>query len=260
MIKRFFADMRKYFSFSVVSAKSQLKTEVAGSYLNWIWWILDPLCFMLIYTFIFGYVFKSKESYFPVFIFVGLSMWNFFNGTIKSSVKIVKRNKSVVSRVYFPKYILVVTQLLADAFKMLISFGIVVLMMIFFKVPVTWNVVFFLPILITLMLFTFGCGCFVMHFGVYVEDLSNVTNIVLRFLFYLTGIFYSVEGRIPRYGAYLNNFNPLASLISAMRDCLIYSSTPNLKFLGIWFGVSVLISICGVALVYKEENSYLKAV
>jgi hypothetical protein len=35
---------------------------------------------------------------------------------------------------------------------------------------------------------------------------------------------------------------------------------PNLKFLGIWFAVSVLLTICGVALVYKEENSYLKAV
>lgn len=260
MINRFFTDLRKYFSFSIVSARSQLKTEVASSYLNWIWWILDPLCFMLIYTYIFGYVFKSSEQYFPVFIFVGLSMWDFFNHTLKSSVKIVKRNKSVVSRVYFPKYILIVTELLADAFKMAISFGIVVLMMIFFKIPISWNVLFFIPIILTLMLFTFGCSCIVMHFGVYVEDLANVVNIVLRFLFYLTGIFYNIEKRIPEIGAYLNEFNPLASLISAMRDCLIYSKTPNLPFLGIWFAVSVLLTVCGVALVYKEENSYLKAV
>lgn len=260
MFKRFFTDIRKYFSFSVVSARSQLKTEVASSYLNWIWWILDPLCFMLIYSFIFGYVFKSKEPYFEVFIFVGLSMWDFFNHTLKSSVRIVKRNKSVVSRVYFPKYILVVAQLWADAFKMMISFGIVVLMMIFCKVPISFNVLFFIPIIITLMLFTFGCSCFVMHFGVYVEDLSNVINIVLRFLFYLTGIFYNVKTKIPEIGVYLNEFNPLASLISAMRDCLIYSKTPDLRFLGIWFAVSVVLTVCGVALVYKEENSYLKAV
>ncbi|MBQ7817711.1 MAG: ABC transporter permease [Oscillospiraceae bacterium] len=260
MINRFFTDLRKYFSFSVVSAKSQLKTEVASSYLNWIWWILDPLCFMLIYTFVFGYVFQSREQYFPVFIFVGLSMWDFFNHTLKSSVKIVKRNKSVVSRVYFPKYILIVTELLADAFKMAISFGIVVLMMIFFKVPISWNVLFFIPIVATLMLFTFGCSCIVMHFGVYVEDLANVVNIVLRFLFYLTGIFYNVKAKIPHIGVYLNEFNPLASLISAMRDCLIYCRTPDLRFLGIWFAVSVLLTVCGVALVYKEENSYLKAV
>ncbi len=260
MINRFFTDLRKYFSFSVVSARSQLKTEVASSYLNWIWWILDPLCFMLIYTYIFGYVFNSREQYFPVFIFVGLSMWDFFNHTLKSSVRIVKRNKSVVSRVYFPKYILVVAQLLADAFKMMISFGIVVLMMIFFKVPISFNVLFFIPIILTLMLFTFGCSCFVMHFGVYVEDLSNVINIVLRFLFYLTGIFYNIEKRIPNIGAYLNQFNPLASMITAMRDCLIYSKTPDLLFMGIWFAVSLLLAIGGVALVYKEENSYLKAV
>ncbi|MBQ8768378.1 MAG: ABC transporter permease [Oscillospiraceae bacterium] len=260
MINRFLTDIRKYFSFSVTSARSQLKTEVASSYLNWIWWILDPLCFMLIYTYIFGYVFKSNEQYFPVFIFVGLSMWDFFNHTLKSSVKIVKRNKSVVSRVYFPKYILIVAQLLADAFKMAISFGIVVLMMIFFKIPISWNVLFFIPIIATLMLFTFGCSCIVMHFGVYVEDLSNVVNIALRFLFYLTGIFYNIKKRIPDIGAYLNDFNPLASLISAMRDCLIYCRTPNLLFLGIWFAVSVVLAVCGVALVYKEENSYLKAV
>lgn len=260
MLNRFFTDLRKYFSFSVVSARSQLKTEVASSYLNWIWWILDPLCFMLIYTVIFGTVFGVKEQFFPVFIFVGLSMWDFFNNTLKSSVKIVKRNKSVVSRVYFPKYILVVTQLMADAFKMMISFAIVVLMMIFFKVPISLNVLFFIPVILTLMLFTFGCSCFVMHFGVYVEDLFNVINIVLRFLFYLTGIFYNIEKRIPNIGAYLNQFNPLASMITAMRDCLIYSQTPDLRFLGIWFAVSVLLTIGGIALVYKEENSYLKAV
>ena len=260
MINRFFADLRKSFSFSVVSAKSQLKTEVASSYLNWIWWILDPLCFMLIYTFIFGTVFDAKEQFFPVFIFVGLSMWDFFNHMLKSSVRIVKRNKSVVSRVYFPKYILIVAQLLADAFKMAISFAIVVLMMILYKVPISLNVLFFIPVILTLMLFTFGCSCFVMHFGVYVEDLSNVINIVLRFLFYLTGIFYNIEKRIPNIGAYLNQFNPLASMITAMRDCLIYSKTPDLLFMGIWFAVSLLLAIGGVALVYKEENSYLKAV
>jgi ABC-type polysaccharide/polyol phosphate export permease len=260
MLKRFFTDLRKYFSFSLVSARAQLKTEVASSYLNWIWWILDPLCFMLIYTYIFGYVFKAREDYFPVFIFVGLSMWNFFNQTLKSSVKIVKRNKSVVSRVYFPKYILIISELWADAFKMMISFGIVALMMVFFKVPVSWNMLYFFPIILTLMLFTFGCSCFVMHFGVYVEDLSNVINIVLRFLFYLTGIFYNVKTKIPDAGPYLNEFNPLASLISAMRDCLIYCRTPDLRFVGLWFGVSLLLSVCGIALVYKEENSYLKAV
>ena len=43
-------------------------------------------------------------------------------------------------------------------------------------------------------------------------------------------------------------------------DCLIYQRTPDMRYLGIWFGISLLLSIGGVVLVYKEENSYLKAV
>lgn len=259
-MKRFVADMKKYFGYSFMSAKAQLKTEVANSYLNWIWWILNPLCFMLIYTFIFGYVFGAKEQYFPVFIFIGLSMWEFFNHVLKSSIKIVKKNKPVVSRVYFPKYILIISQMLADGFKMLISFGVVVLMMVIFKVPLSWHVLFFLPVMLILILFTFGCSCFVLHFGVYVEDLSNVINIVLRFCFYLTGIFYNVEKKIPQFGIYLNRYNPMAFLISAMRQGLLYAEVPDLRFLGLWLAVSLGLAIGGITLIYKEENSYLKAV
>ena len=206
MFKRFYADMKKYYRYSIVAAKAQLKTEVADSYLNWIWWILDPLCFMLIYTFIFGYVFKSSEQYFPVYIFIGLSLWTFFNKTLQGSVKIVKSNKAIVSKVYFPKYILILTRLWVNAFKMMVSFGIVIAMMIFFRIPVTLNVLYAPLILIVLGLQTFGLSCFIMHYGVYVNDLSNVLSIGLRMLFYLTGIFYNLEKRVPEYGVILNRW------------------------------------------------------
>lgn len=260
MLKRFFNDIKKYYRYSIVSAKSQLKAEVADSYLNWIWWILDPLCFMLIYAFIFGYVFKASEPYFPIYIFIGLSMWTFFNKTLQSSVKMIKNNKAVVSKVYFPKYILLIAKMWVDGFKMIVSFGIVVLMMIAFLVPITWNVLFFIPILLILFLFSFGIGCFLMHYGVYVNDLANVTSIVLRFLMYLTGIFYNLEKRIPEYGVLLNRYNPIACLISSMRDCLIYGETPDLLMLGIWFLVSLLLAYLGIRKIYKEENSYVKAI
>lgn len=260
MFQRFFKDIRKYFRYSLVSAKSQLKAEVANSYLNWVWWVLDPLCFMLIYTFIFGYVFGSREQYFPVFIFIGLSMWDFFNRTLINSVKIVKSNKSIVSKVYFPKYILLMTKLWVNGFKMLICFGIVVLMMLVWQVPLTWNVLYALPILVVLALFSFGCGCFLLHYGVYVEDLSNVLNIILRFVFYLTGIFYNVEKKIPQWGAALNRYNPIAFLITSMRNCLLYGETPHRKMLLCWLAVSLVLAILGIRKIYKEENSYIKSI
>lgn len=260
MLKRFFDDIKKYFRYSIVSAKCQLKAEVAGSYLNWIWWILDPLCFMLIYTFIYGSVFNVKEPYFPVYIFIGLSMWSFFNKILTSSVRIIKSNKAIVSKVYFPKYILILTNIWVSGFKMIVSFCIVAVMMLIFQIPISFNVLFFIPILIVLALLGFGCGCLLLHYGVYVQDLSNVIKIVLRILFYMTGIFYSVEKRIPALGPALNRYIPTACLISSMRQSLIYATTPNCWMLLFWFAVSLLLAVLGVRKIYKEENSYVKSV
>lgn len=260
MLIRFGNDIKKYLRFSLVSARSQLRAEVANSYLNWIWWILDPLCFMLIYTFIFGYVFGSKEPYFPVFIFIGLSMWDFFNKTMTNSVKIVKNNKSIVSKVYLPKYFLVLTKIWVNGFKMLVSFGVVLLLMAAYQVPLSWNILFFFPILLVLGIFTFGCATHLMHYGVYVEDLSNVVAIVLRFVFYLTGIFYNVEKKIPEWGYALNTYNPLACLITDMRDCMIYKKAPEFRFLALWLLVGLLVSAWGIRKIYREENSYVKVI
>lgn len=64
-MKRFWRDLTSHYRYAIYSAKSELKSEVANSYLNWIWWVLEPFCFMLIYAFIFGVVFEAREQYFP---------------------------------------------------------------------------------------------------------------------------------------------------------------------------------------------------
>lgn len=260
MIQRFIRDVKKYSQYSLVSAKSQLKSEVASSYLNWIWWILEPLCFMLIYSFVFGYLFHSREPYFSVYIFVGLTMWNFFSKTVQSSVKIVKINKSIVSKVYFPKYILILTRILVNGFKMAICFGIVAVMMIVNRIPLSFNVFYAIPILVTLVLLTFGCSCFMLHWGVFVNDLANAIAIIMKMVFYTTGVFFNLETRIPQYGAILNRYIPTAYLLSSMRQSLIYGTTPDVGILVLWFVVSLLLCVAGVRTIYKEENSYVKAI
>lgn len=261
MFKRFMNDMKKYWKYAIYSSKAQLKSEIANSYLNWLWWILDPLCFMLIYVFMFGYVFKSNENYFAIFVFVGITMWDFFNKCLLQSVKVIKNNKAIVSKVYIPKFILLFIKIGVNGFKMFISILIVVAMLIVWKVPMTWNVLFSIPILITMFILVFGFSCYLLHYGVFVEDLSNVLNIVLRLVFYLTGVFWNVMERLPApYNAYVGKGNPIAFLLTAMRDCVIYGKTPNLQVLGIWFAIGLLISILGVRKIYKNENSYVKVI
>ena len=143
--RQFFADLKKYKSYIICAAKSELKTEVADSYLNWVWWILEPFCLMLVYTFIFGFVFDRSEAYYPLFIFIGLTLWNFFSANVKKSASMVRRFKSIVSRVYLPKVVLLIVNMMTTGFKMLVSLGIVVVMMAFFRVKLSYHILFVFP-------------------------------------------------------------------------------------------------------------------
>lgn len=264
MMQRFLKDIKRYYRYAVYSAKADLKAEVAGSYLNWIWWILEPICMMLIYSFIFGVVFDARELYFTAFIYVGLSVWNFFNQNLKNSVKIVKKNKAIVSKVYLPKYILVESKMFVNGFKMMISFAIVFFLMVYYQVPLSYNLVYVIPLLASLILVTFGMMCIVCHFGVFVEDLSNVIAIALKLVFYMTGIMFSIDHRIapkhPVLAAVLGKCNPMAYIITSMRKCLLYGETPDLKILFAWLVMGVGLSCLGVRMIYKNENSYVKVI
>ena len=214
---------------------------------------------MLIYTYIYGTVFKSSERYFSIFIFIGLSMWDFFNRTVTHSVKLVKQNKGIISKVYLPKFVLIWSEIYINGFKMLVSFLVVAIMMIFFQVPITEYVLYVPVVLFSLVATTFAVSIFLMHFGVYIDDLTNVVSIVLRLLMYFTGIFYSVEKRIPApLNQLLIKYNPLAFYANEMRNIMIYGLAPHRKLLLAWFLGSLIIGYIGIKFIYRNENSYVK--
>lgn len=258
-MKKFFQDIKKYYKYIIYATKSNLKSEVANSYLNWLWWILDPLCFMLVYTFIVQIVFKTSEPYLPVFVLIGLTAWNFFNTTVMSSVKLVANNKSIVTKVYIPKYVLVLIKMFTNLIKMFISWGLILIMMLIFKVPYTLYMLQFLPVLVVLFILSFGIANILMHFGVFVEDLSNVMTIVLKLTFYLSGIFYAISTRVPApYNRILLNLNPIALIIDSFRKTFLSANLINYRMLGIWLIIGIVLSIIGIKTIQKYENSYAK--
>ena len=260
-MSRFFNNIKKYYKYAIYSAKAELKSEVADSYLNWLWWIIEPVCFMLIYTFVFGYVFKNSEPYFASFIFVGLTCWEFFNRMINGSVKLITSNRDLVTKVYIPKYILLLSKSFTYLFKLGISFVITIILMLFQHVPLSWHMVFFIPILIVLYLFSFGIGLILMHFGVTFNDLANLTNIGLKMVFYVSGVFYNISKRLKGTLSHVLLFvNPIAFIMNESRKVLISKTFPNFIFLGIWFLVSRLLCMLGVHVIHKNENSYAKVI
>ncbi len=260
-MKKFWKDLIRYRSYIIYATKANLKSEVAGSYLNWLWWILDPLLFMLVYSFVALIVFGKGEPYFPIFVFIGLNAWNFFNKSINKSVKMVRSYKGTISKVYIPKYILIMIAIMQNLFKMAVAFTLVFIMMPIYRVPLSWYVLNVAPIFFTMFVFTFGCCTIMLHAGVYVADLSNIIAVVLRLIFYMSGIFYNITKRVEEpYGSYLLNFNPMAFLINGLRNSLLYSQGVSYRMLLVIFLIGCVLAVIGIRLIDRHENSYVKVI
>lgn len=256
----FIRDLKRYHKYALYSAASELKSQVAGSYLGWVWWVLDPLLFMLVYTFVAVYVFQYQIENFPLFVFMGLTIWNFFGSTVTGCVGIISSYSAVTRKTYIPKFILVLMKMFENLIKMLISIGICLVTVIVIGIDITPNMLMCIPILLVYFVLVFGISSLCACLGVFVSDLSHVISIVMRFLFYLSAVFYSVdrfgEGLLSVY----NMVCPTGFIIVQFRDVMMYGRSADYLMLLYWLIIGMILSIIGVKLLYRGEKDFMKVV
>ena len=260
-MRKFLKNILKYRKYAFRSAKAELKSEVADSRLNWLWWIIEPLSFMLIYTFVFSIVFPSKIPFFACFVMVGQAAWSFFSRMLSGSVKLIVNNIGLVTKVYIPKYILLLTKSMTYVFKMAIEFFLVLILMFIQGISFSWKITFIIPIIIVLYIVCFGAGMILMHMGVKLSDLSNLTNILLKMVFYLSGIFYDITERLNGIiGFILSKINPIGFCISELRNVMIYDKLPDFFGLIIWLVTGCALCVIGMRAIHRNENNYAKVI
>lgn len=254
-------DIGKYWEYTVYAAKTDLKAEVANSYLNRLWWLLEPFFSMMVYVIVFGHVMGQSVENYATFTFSSLLMFNYFSKTINYSVKLVRNNRDIITKVYVPKFIILISDMILNMFKLAFSLVVLVPMIIIFRVPIGINLLYIIPVYFTLILLSFGVGMILLHFGVYVDDLAYAIGILMNMLMFLSGIFYDVLSSLPTpLNTIMMCCNPVAMLIASMRDALLYNRISNVPILIGWMMLSVILCFVGVHIVYKNENAYVKMV
>lgn len=260
-LKKFVLDMRKYSQYMYYAAKTDLKAEVADSYLNRLWWLLEPLFNMLVYVIVFGKIMGNSIENYATFVYSSLLMWNFFSKTINYSVKLVRNNKDIISKVYVPKFILLFSNMILNFIKLLFSLIVLVPMLVIFHVHISWTIIWVIPAYLVLVLLSFGTGMIFLHFGVYVDDLSYAVGIVLSMMMFLSGIFYDVMTTLDApLGGAMMTLNPVAMVIDSMRNALLYGTISNVPQMALWSVAAIILCCIGVHIVYKNENGYVKIV
>lgn len=259
--RRFVNDIKKYRVYIMYSAKTDLKAEVADSYLNRLWWLLEPFFNMLVYVIVFGSVMGQSIENYALFVFSALLMWNFFSRIVNYSVKLVRSNRDIVTKVYIPKFVILLSNMFLNLYKLLFSLIVLVAMMILFRVQIGFGSLWLFVAYLTLVIFAFGLSMILLHFGVFVDDLSYAVGILLSMAMFLSGVFYNINTTLGTpFRELMLYCNPAAICIDSMRKALLYNTVANVPQICLWLLFSLLLCAVGVHIVYKNENGYVKVV
>ncbi len=241
------------------------KREIAQRYkqsiLGYFWVILNPLAQMFVMSFVFSKLFNIVGLGVPysIFLFAGLLPWTLFAGSLSSAANALVGNAGLLSKIYFPREILVASTILAKIVDYFLASLIVIFMMILFKVSVTWNILWFIPIFLIQNLFSYALGIILSAFNLFYRDIQYLLSLILLIWMYLTPIVYSAETFPERY-RWIFQFNPMAIIINAYREVILAGGAPNFMSLGIAALLSVVLFILAFRLFKKLEGQFADAV
>ena len=203
----------------------RLKVRYRQSLLGWLWAVLPPLVLMIVYTVIFSHVLgvKSGGLPYPLFIFAGLVPWSYFATSLSTATAGIVTHRYLISRVAFPREIIPLSYVGAALVDFAIGIAMLVLMMIYFGVSPSLNVIYAIPAIGILIIWStalaLGCACFQARF----RDLGVAMPLLLQLLMFSAPVVYSSDA-IP--GAFKSIYfaNPVAVLIEAFRHAIVSGS------------------------------------
>ncbi len=136
--------------------------------LGFLWAIINPVFQMVIFSFIFGKLaeISSDGIPYPVFSFSAILPFNYFSQSLSGASGSLIGNASLLSKVYFPRILIPMTPVLSKLVDFTIAFVILIVMMIFYGISPTWNIVY-LPLLMIMMIMT------ALGVGMWLSSLAN---------------------------------------------------------------------------------------
>ncbi|MBU1135988.1 MAG: ABC transporter permease [Nanoarchaeota archaeon] len=236
-------------SFSLAKANFKLRNE--GSYLGVLWYLLEPLLMFLIIILVRANITTESIENYPIYLLTGLIMFNFFRGATVLSASIMRNNSEFVKSMNIPKESLVVSNVLQSIFSHIFEIMVLFIFLVFFGNSIKG--LFLYPIIfVFFVFFVLGISFILSIIGVYINDISNVWNIITRLLWFATPIFYVLTTKTKIF--FINLFNPMFYFITGARDFIISASFPeNFVIFGI-LGFSFFSFVLGFLIFEKYKN------
>ncbi len=233
-----------------------LKVRYRQAVLGAGWAIIRPVTTMLIFSVVFGQLAKmpSDGLPYPIFVYAALLPWTFFAAAIGSSGQSLVGSAHLVSKVYFPRLIIPITSVGAGLVDLLIATGVLLLMMLWFGVGWTWNLLAAPLLLLAVVLTALGVGTLLAALTVAYRDFTHLTPFLVQIWMYATPIIFPVS-LVPERWQWVLYLNPMTGLVEGFRSAFL-GKPFDWGGIGLSFTIATIVFVCGVLYFEKVERRF----
>lgn len=209
-------DIWAYRELLVGLVRKELKVKYKNSSLGFLWSLVNPLLYLVVFSVAFQVILRAGIPSFPVYLLSGLLVWNFFSSGISAGTSAVVVNAGLVKKVWFPREILV----FASIGSALVNFFLQMSVLLAFLAIIRYDVAFaylplVIPALVVIVTLTAAMALVLAAVNVYLRDTQHFLDLALLAWFWFTPIVYPfmlMGGREEKWQVAIYMMNPVTAI------------------------------------------------
>lgn len=253
-------NLKKIWSFRelfIFFALRDIKLRYKFKILAFFWASFPPFLISLIFAFSLGRAISGSPSHLPyiIFAYIGLIFWNLFSSSVSRCSGSLLNNKSLFTKVSFPKIIVPISSVIVSYIDFFVGFLFLFILLYLYKQPIHLaGVLFIIPSLLIIFLTSVGLGLSFGTLSIKYKDTREILPLLLSLLFFSTPIAYPIKLISTEFHILLF-LNPLIWVIETIRSTLFSSEPINLLGLAVALTISLAIFSTGLAYyIYSEKE------
>ena len=199
---------------------------------------------MLIFTFVFSLIARmpSEGTPYAIFAYTALLPWNYFSSGVSSATTSLTSHAQFVTKVYFPREILPITYVAAALFDFAVASTLLAGLMIYYRVPITINALYAVPIILVLSCFALAMSFFFSATQVRFRDIGVAVPLLLQIWLFATPVVYPLSA-VPARLRPFYELNPMVGVVESFRLVILKGSPPESGSLLLSAAISVILLV-----------------
>jgi ABC-2 type transport system permease protein len=216
----------RYRELLVSLVRKELKIKYKNSALGFIWSLLNPALYLVVFYVVFQIFLKAGLPYFPIFLLAGLLPWNLFGTALGAGTVSISSNASLVTKVWFPREILPLAAIGAGLVHFMLQTMVLLAALLVFRYEPAYGYLPLIPLaLFTLVLLVVALSIGLAAINVYARDTQHLLELALLAWFWMTPIVYPYRQVADRVGS-LFLLNPITPIVITFQRAL-YNRTES---------------------------------